>query len=553
MRTVRKRMVIFLLVAALCLPIMSVRADATDMTNVMVDGGMYHSIALASDGTVYTWGSNQQMQLGFDDDTSVEQKTPKKVTGLSNMVAVAAGYYFSAALSYNGTVYTWGGGNQSSPTVVSGLQSIVAIDAGQSGILALDRNGNVWQWNLGDTPTQVQGLNNIAVISAGGSHYLALTFYGDVYAWGGNWFGQLGIGSTTDSTTPQKVDLHNITDIAAGQNHSLAVAFDGTVYAWGQNSYGELGDGTTTDSDIPVPVKTIKNAVQVSAGNETSMTRTKDDKLYTWGYGEYGQLGSSNASNSQDTPQTISNLSNPPVFIACGVYHNFYISENGSLYVWGRNNQYQLGLQQNSNVDTPKVVTGVKTITEEFYETNALNSASSWALAELETFYDKDLISPIIWQNFQGNITRAEFAHMLVTVYERVKNTTASTKATKFKDIEGHLFETDIIKAYNLGFTNGTSTTTFSPNNSLTRQEAVKMLCTFLTKMRSITIPQRVTSMTYYSDVASIQDWAAPYVAYAYNENIMKGSGTQFLPNSQLSREQALLIVGRVIEKYQWG
>lgn len=77
------------------------------------------------------------------------------------------------------------------------------------------------------------------------------------------------------------------------------------------------------------------------------------------------------------------------------------------------------------------------------------------------------------------------------------------------------------------------------------------MLCIFLAKMRGITIPQRVTSMTYYTDAASIADWAAPYVAYTYNENIMQGSGTAFMPNSHLSREQGLLIVGRVIEKYQ--
>lgn len=552
MRTVRKRVVLLLLAMALCLPIMSVRAGAANMTSVMVDGGMSHSIALASDGTVYVWGSNAQMQLALE-NTLTEQKVPKQVSGLSNMVSVAAGYDFSAALCYDGTVYTWGGSIQSSPTAVSGLSNIVAIAAGQSGILALDRSGNVWQWSLGGVPAQVQELSNIAAIDAGGSHYLALTFYGDVYAWGGNWNGQLGIGNMTDSTVPQKVDLHNIIDVAAGQAHSLAVAFDGTVYAWGLNSYGQLGDGTITNSNVPVQVKIIKNAVQVSAGNDTSMARTEDGKLYTWGYGEYGQLGRNNAPFYQNSPQAIPNLSNQPAFIACGVYHNLYISQNGSLYAWGRNRNHQLGIQQNNNLETPKIVNNVKTIIED-YKTNALNSASSWALAELETLYNKNLISPIIWQNFQGNITRAEFIHMLVTVYEQIKNTTASTRSTNFKDINGHLFETDIIKAYNLGITSGTSATTFSPDNPLTRQEAAKMLCTFLTKMnRGITIPQRVTSMTYYTDVASIADWAAPYVAYAYNENIMRGSGTTFNPNSYLSREQGLLIVGRVIEKYQWG
>lgn len=548
MKTVQKRMVLLLLALVFCFPMMSVPADATNMTSTMVDGGMVHSIALFSDGTVYVWGSNAQMQLASK-DTSMEQKTPKQVKGLSNVVAVAAGNDFSVALRYDGTVYTWGGKVQSSPTEVSGLRNIVAIAAGQSGILALDRTGNVWQWGLGNTPAQVQGLNNIAAIDAGGGHYLALTFYGDVYAWGSNWYGQLGTGNTTDSTVPQKVNLYNIVDIAAGHAHSLAVAFDGTVYAWG----GQHDDGTTTNSNVPVQVPTIKNAVQVSAGYNTSMALTKDGMLYTWGYGEYGQLGRNNAPFYQDTPQQVSNLTNQPAFIACGVYHNFYIAQNGNLYAWGRNRNHQLGIQQNSNVDTPKVVNNAKMPVGESYKINALNSASSWALAGLETLYNKDLIPPIIWQDFQGTITRAEYVHMMVTLYEQIKNTTISTRSTNFKDINGHLFEEDIAKAYRLGIISGTSATTFSPNNPLTRQEAATLLCRFLTKMLGITISQRVTSMSYYVDADSIADWAAPYVAYAYKEDIMQGNGTAFNPKAYLSREQGLLLVEKMMEKYQWG
>lgn len=550
MKIVRKRMVLLLLAVVLCFPMMSVWADATNTTSTTVDGGMSHSIALFSDGTVYVWGSNAQMQLASK-DTTMEQKTPRKVEGLNNVVAVAAGYDFSVVLRFDGTVYTWGGSIQSGPTEVSGLNNIVAITAGQSGILALDRSGNVWQWGLGGTPARVQGLSNIAAIDAGGGHYLALTFYGDVYAWGSNLNGQLGIGNTTDSAVPQKVDLYNIVDIAAGHAHSLAVAFDGTVYAWGLNSYGQLGDGTTTNSAVPVQVKTIKKAVQVSAGNDTSMARTKDGRLYAWGYGEYGQLGQSNAPFYQNTPQTVSNLPNQPAFIACGVYHNFCITQNGSLYAWGRNRNYQLGIQQNSNVEAPKAVNNARTLVGESYQTDVLNSASSWALAGLETLYDKDLVSPIIWQNIQGNITRAEYVHMMVTLYERIKNTTVSTRATKFTDISGHLFEEDIAKAYSLGIIS--SAATFSPNNPMTRQEVATLLCNFLTKMRNISVPKRVTSMTYYSDAASIADWAAPYVAYVHDEHIMQGNGTSFNPTSYLSREQALLLVAKMIEKYQWS
>ena len=552
MRTAQKRMVLLLLALILCIPVMSIRADAVNTVSAMVDGGMSHSIALSSKGTVYVWGSNAQMQLGLA-NTSAEQNTPRQVEGLSNVVAVAAGYDFSVALSYNGTVYTWGGGMQSSPTAVPDLENIVAISAGQSEILALDRSGNVWQWGLGGVPAQVQGLSSIAAIDAGGGHYLALTFYGDVYAWGDNLDGQLGIGNTDNSATPQKVNLHDIVDIAAGQSHSLAVAFDGTVYAWGLNSYGQLGTWTTADSNVPVQVRSIRNATQVSAGVDTSMARTEDGMLYTWGYGEYGQLGGNNVATSRNDPQTIPDLPDQPVFIACGAYHNLYISQNGSLYAWGRNRNYQLGIQPNDNVTTPSIVNNITVNAGESYQTDALNSASPWAVIELDPLYGKDLIPPIIWQGFQGNITRAEFAHMLVAVYEKVKNTTASAWSVNFKDIKGHIFEKDIIKAYYLGITSGTSSTTFSPDGLLTREQAAKMLCTFLTKMTGNPVPDKIASMTYYADASSISGWAAPYVAYAYEENLMRGYGKTFAPGDYLTREQAMVIVGRVIGKYQWG
>lgn len=552
----KKHITAVALAIALCLsfmPTLHAHAAGIDMTSSVVDGGMSHSIALKSDGTVYVWGSNQQMQLGSA-RTSEELREPQELKDLGNIVAVAAGYDFSAALRFDGTVYTWGGGIQSKPTAVQNLSGVVTITAGQSDLLALDRNGNVWQWALGGTPAQVPGLSQVAAIDAGGTHFLALTFSGDVYAWGGNWNGQLGIGSTTDCATPQKLSLHNIVDISAGQNHSLAVAYDGSVYAWGLNSSGQLGNGTTKNSTTPVSVSSISNIVQVSASNDVSMARTKDGRIYTWGYGEYGQLGNYNALLTQSTPKSISGLSGKAAYIASGVYHNLCVTENGTLYTWGRNRNYQLGNNKNSNGEVPQRICD-KIVASENYEVDVLSSASSWAVAELEKLYATSLIPPTLWGNFQNDITRAEFSHVLVTLHEAVTKNNISTRTTpNFNDIKGHLFETDIIKAYNLGLTNGTSATTFSPDNSLTRQEAATLLCTFLSKTRSnVTISERVTSMAYYADAGSIADWAVPYVAYAYKENIMQGSGEYFNPLNRLSREQALLIVARVVEQYKWG
>jgi hypothetical protein len=77
---------------------------------------------------------------------------------------------------------------------------------------------------------------------------------GSAWGWGRNLNGQLGNGTTANSSTPVQVTLSPVAAIAAGWTHSLAVRSDGTAWAWGSNQYGQLGDGTTADKHAPVQV-----------------------------------------------------------------------------------------------------------------------------------------------------------------------------------------------------------------------------------------------------------------------------------------------------------
>ena len=105
------------------------------------------------------------------------------------------------------------------------------------------------------TPVQVMDpndpsgyLSGVQAIAARDLHSMTLKDDGTVWAWGFNRAGQLGNGTTTDSSTPVQVgNLDGVKAIAAGSFHSLALKNDGTVWAWGGNFAGQLGNGTTTD------------------------------------------------------------------------------------------------------------------------------------------------------------------------------------------------------------------------------------------------------------------------------------------------------------------
>ncbi len=248
-----------------------------------------HTASLKSDGTVWTWGDNSSGQLG--DSTRTDRSIPDQVTSLSDVIALAAGgisilmgtipldEHHTIALKSDGRVWTWGENSSGqlgdgtttdryTPIRVSGISGVVAIAAGNWHTGALKSNGEVWAWGsnssgqLGDgtttrsaIPVRVTGLGNVTAIATGSWHTVALKSDGTVWAWGSNSSGQLGNGATTQSAIPVQVTgLGNVAAIAAGYVHTMALKSDGTVWTWGFNDEGQLGDGTTTNRHTPVQV-----------------------------------------------------------------------------------------------------------------------------------------------------------------------------------------------------------------------------------------------------------------------------------------------------------
>jgi alpha-tubulin suppressor-like RCC1 family protein len=270
--------------------------QVTGLTGVtLVAGGCTHSLALRSDGTVWAWGYNGAGQLGRGTVTGVEA-TAAPVSGLAGVTKIAAGCGFSLALRSDGTVWAWGydnvgqlgiGSTASSavPVKITGVSQVTGIAAGWDSAVAVVAGGaSVWAWGgndsgqLGDgtlagrtTPVRVTqiGTVHIAGVGVGFKYAAILGTDGSVWAWGTDNEGQLGNAPASTPVTRPVNTIgagSGITQIAAGADHVVALKSGGTVLAWGDNTDGELGTGTTTSVTGPVQVTGLTGATQVAAG-----------------------------------------------------------------------------------------------------------------------------------------------------------------------------------------------------------------------------------------------------------------------------------------------
>ena len=261
---------------------------------VAIAAGGSHSLALKSDGTVAEWGKF------WNGSTLVNVAVP---INLNDVRTIAAGAYHSLALKSDGTVVAWGANDVGQSMVPSSLSGVVAIAGGGFHNLALKSDGTLVAWGHNpfgqcSVPT---GLSGVVAIEAGTAHSLALKSDGKVVAWGANDYGQ--------STVP--AGLSGVVAIAAGDSHSLALKSDGTVVAWGLNDFGQ--------STVPI---TLNGVMDLAAGGLHSMALRNNGTVEVWGDNDYGQ---------STVPTSLIGV----VAIAGGGFHNLALKGDGTVVAWG--------------------------------------------------------------------------------------------------------------------------------------------------------------------------------------------------------------------------
>ncbi len=294
-----------------------------------VSAGEGYTLAIAADGTLWSWGKNTYGQLG--DGTLLEHLLPQQVGGDNDWIDISAGQAHALARKSDGTLWAWGRnhvGQLGDGTRTDRLQPVqigdqtdwIGIAAGDAHSLGLKGDGAVWGWGLsaargfshdvGDVPGQGrQGVyfdtgesydhwahfrEGVLAVSAGGNNGVALRKSGTIHPW------TLATYLQRDPFDTRKAWL----GAAAGADFFLALTSDNGLWGWGKNNAMILGPAAGAETPTAVRIGSDNDWVAVDAGGTAespfAVARKQDGSLWIWGSGFNGEAGNGTKQGSAE-------------------------------------------------------------------------------------------------------------------------------------------------------------------------------------------------------------------------------------------------------------
>ncbi|PSC69842.1 E3 ubiquitin-ligase HERC2 [Micractinium conductrix] len=265
---------------------------------VSVACGANHSLAISETGQLWSCGRGRHGQLGhghFHDEGLLQLV---ETIRHERIVSVAAGRAHSVALAADGKIFSWGDASRGQ---LGHAQLAAMMQGPNPAPLSIPFPQAIQSLE----PARLKPPARVTAIAAGGDHSMAVTVAGTLLAFGCNKHGQLGTGDTLDRLVPTEVPLTLDSETAqlvramqvqCGMQHTLAlVQVQGShqVRSVGGNNYGELGLGDRVERHRfhPIPRLNGKQVVCVSVGDWHNAAICQDGQLYVWGRGDCGQLG----------------------------------------------------------------------------------------------------------------------------------------------------------------------------------------------------------------------------------------------------------------------
>jgi len=257
----------------------------------LVSAGAGHTVATATDYSLWAWGQNTAGQTG--DSTTVGKSSPTQIAGnTSSYTFITAGVSDTFAIrTTTNLLFAWG-----------------LNTAGQLGLNDTANRSSPVQVFAGTmtSPLIPIRLNTVSgssyTVVQAGSAASVIDSLGRLFTWGTNTNGQLGDNTTTNrsspvqlggltgftySFSPIQVGSSSYSQVSAGYSHTLAIGITGSLYAWGKTP----ANGATVTRSSPVQIGS-NSWLFVSAGIDASQAIDSTRTLYAWGLNTNYQLGS---------------------------------------------------------------------------------------------------------------------------------------------------------------------------------------------------------------------------------------------------------------------
>lgn len=393
-----------------------------------ISAGIYHSMFVKTDRTLWVCGSNTYGALG--DGTTTNRANPVKT--MNGVAFVSPGGSFSLIVRTDGSLWACGynyygelgnGTTTDQATPVKIMDDVAYVSAGEDHSLIVKNDGSLWAcgWNVGQlgdgttdncqTPKKI--MDGVASCSAGYRHSLIVKTDGSLWVCGSNAYGQLGDGTTTTHKTPKKI-MENVASVSAGAYHSLIIKTDGSLWACGLNESGQLGDGT--NEDVTTPKKIMENVTSASAGEFYSLIVKGDGSLWGCGSNVYGQLGDGTTTDHATPIRIMDGV----VSASAGGYHSLIVKTDGSPWAFGSNSSGRLGDGTEWSSATPIKVTGLPekhkvvmsaTGYATFYDSQSAFSLPNGLSAQVVSGVSD---SKITYEKLTGNVVPKNVAVMLI-------------------------------------------------------------------------------------------------------------------------------------------
>lgn len=339
-------------------------------------------------GRALVCGQGDMGQLGLgDDESKFERKRPALVDSIENVVDVRAGGMHNLVLTLDGTVYSFGcndegalgrdsseDGSEFEPHPIELPGKVLKISTGDSHSASLLEDGRVFAWGSfrdshGNMGLTLEGNKRLPInvlpdviccdIASGADHLVILTCSGKVFTVGCAEQGQLGrvsLRSATGESRRGKTELLRPGEVVIKRGKPvegiwatnyctfLRESQTGKIWAFGLNNYKQLAYAKDLATIInPVDTK-FENVKQIAGGQHHTLVLKNDGSCYAVGRSDYGRLGLGTLNGDITELQSIKGLSDKfVVCVSCGEAQSFALTDDGELFSWGMGSNYQLG------------------------------------------------------------------------------------------------------------------------------------------------------------------------------------------------------------------